>query len=132
MTKDEIALLSPDIRRRTEGEHRVAFNVFRILSGLGFEEALPMPREDFRIVVSYDTWDDDECHTCTSIADVRKHIHACDEEWMCVVHNEEIVFCVSFVWGNSPEECIADWTGSQPWFDCYDPRMDELINELGD
>lgn len=132
MTKDQIALLSPAIRKRTEGEHKVAFNVFRILSGLGFEDTMPAPRADVRIVVSYDTWDDDECHTCTSIADVREHLHACDEEWMCVIHNEEIVFCVSFVWGNSPEECIADWSGNPEWYAYYDPRMDELINELGD
>jgi len=51
---------------------------------------------------------------------------------MCVIHNEEIVFAVSFVWGNSPEECIADWSGNPEWYAYYDPRMDELINELGD
>lgn len=132
MTKEQIALLSPVVRQRTEGEHRVAFMAFRILSGLGFEDQLPVPRDEFRVVLSYDTWDDDQCYDLNSIADVREHLHACDEEWMCVVHGEEIVFCVSFVWGNSPSECIADWTGSQPWFDLYDKQFDDLLEEASE
>jgi predicted ATPase len=78
---------------------------------------------------TYDTWDDEAYTDINKVTDLRACVNQCDEEWLVVRDGQgENIFWVYLVFGNSPEEIVADWGGSKETFETYDPIVNTIMD----
>ncbi len=75
----------------------------------------------------------------SSAEDMAKHMSACDIEWLCIRERgadaDDSALAVCLIYGNNaddPEtgrgEMVADWSGSDEWYDIFNPLLDAFID----
>lgn len=87
--------------------------------------------------------DGEDKYTITKPEDIIPVMHACDEEYLCIMDGEvdeedegdTTYVSVWFVYGNNaddPEtgrgEMVADWSGCTDWYEIFDPVLDAFID----
>ncbi len=87
--------------------------------------------------------DGEDKYTITKPEDIIPVMHACDEEYLCIMDGEvdeedegdTTYVSVWLVYGNNADdlesgrgEMVADWSGCTDWYEIFDPVLDAFID----